>query len=122
VSDVVKMRSQKIHPATQVFQAFRIAVNDELRCLSDGLPKLIDVLKPGGRIAVITFHSLEDRIVKNFFRDESRWTKTQIGFGESQEKPARLRVVNKDLVTPSKDEVERNPRARSAKLRIAERI
>jgi 16S rRNA (cytosine1402-N4)-methyltransferase len=122
VSDVVKMRSHKIHPATQVFQALRIKVNDELRRLRDGLPKLIDVLKPGGRIAVISFHSLEDRIVKNCFRAESRGTKAQLGFGESQEKPARLRVVNKDLVTPSKDEVERNPRARSAKLRIAERI
>jgi 16S rRNA (cytosine1402-N4)-methyltransferase len=97
-------------------------VNDELRRLRDGLPKLIDVLKPGGRIAVISFHSLEDRIVKNCFRAESRATKAQMGFGESQEKPARLRVVNKDLVAPSKDEVERNPRARSAKLRIAERI
>lgn len=122
VSDVVKTRSQKIHPATQVFQALRIKVNDELRRLRDGLPKLIDVLKPGGRIAVISFHSLEDRIVKNCFRAESHGTKAQLGFGELQEKPARLRVVNKDLVTPSKDEVERNPRARSAKLRIAERI
>lgn len=101
-------RHGKIHPATRVFQALRIAVNDELGALSEALPKLVKRLKVGGRIAVISFHSLEDRIVKQFFVEE--------------EKAGRLQRLTKKPVTPTDAEVTQNPRARSAKLRVAERV
>jgi 16S rRNA (cytosine1402-N4)-methyltransferase len=124
VDSVVRGRSNlRIHPATQVFQAFRIAVNDELRRLSDALPELIGLLKQGGCIAVITFHSLEDRIVKNIFRDEARSIDVQPGFGMDQgHRVARVRLVNKNPITPAAEEIAANPRARSAKLRVAERL
>jgi 16S rRNA (cytosine1402-N4)-methyltransferase len=93
-----------IDPATRVFQALRIAVNQELAHLETALEKLRDVLKPGGRAAVISFHSLEDRRVKTAFRDDPRWT-----------------VLTRKPVTASAEEVASNPRARSAKLRVAER-
>lgn len=119
VSRVVKGRSNAIHPATLVFQALRIAVNDELRRLSDGLPALVEALRPGGRIAIISFHSHEDRIVKNVFRDLARTVEP--GEGRAG-RPAILAVLTKDPVTPGAAEVARNPRARSAKLRVAERL
>jgi 16S rRNA (cytosine1402-N4)-methyltransferase len=122
VAKVVKTRSSRIHPATQVFQALRIAVNDEMGRLERALPELIGLLKPGGRMAVITFHSLEDRIVKDAFRRESRDVVAQPGFGEQEERQARVRLVNKDPITPAEAEVAANPRARSAKLRVVERI
>ncbi|MCS7056220.1 MAG: 16S rRNA (cytosine(1402)-N(4))-methyltransferase RsmH [Thermoflexales bacterium] len=122
VAGVARTRSNRIHPATQVFQALRIAVNDELRRLSAALPELIALLSPGGRIAVITFHSLEDRIVKEIFRRESRGEVVQPGFGMGKDRPARVRLVNKAPIVPSEAEVARNPRARSAKLRVAERL
>jgi 16S rRNA (cytosine1402-N4)-methyltransferase len=122
VANVVKTRSSRIHPATQVFQALRIAVNDEMGRLERALPELIGLLKPGGRMAVITFHSLEDRIVKDVFRRESRDVVAQPGFGEQEEWQARVRLVNKDPITPTDTEVAANPRARSAKLRVIERI
>ncbi len=122
VTDVVKTRSSRIHPATQVFQALRIAVNDEMGRLERALPGLIGLLKPGGRMAVITFHSLEDRIVKDAFRRESRDVVAQPGFGEQEEFQARVRLVNKDPITPAEAEVAANPRARSAKMRVVERI
>jgi 16S rRNA (cytosine1402-N4)-methyltransferase len=116
-------RKTRVHPATMVFQALRIAVNDELRRLSDALPKLIDLLRPGGRIAVITFHSLEDRIVKNAFRDEAREVRAQPGFGaEQEERAARLRLITKEPIVAGEAELTANPRARSAKLRVAERL
>ncbi len=119
VAGVVKGRSSSIHPATLVFQALRIAVNDELRRLSDGLPALVEALRPGGRIAIISFHSHEDRIVKNVFRDLARAVEP----GEGRVgRPAVLAVLTKDPVTPGVAEVARNPRARSAKLRVAERL
>ena len=96
------------HPATRVFQALRIAVNDELGVLERGLPAIWSRIKPGGRFAVITFHSLEDRIVKNCFRDWSRK-------GEG-------RLVTKKPVTPSPEERMGNPRSRSAKLRAIEKL
>lgn len=95
----------RIDPATRTFQALRIAVNDELGSLETFLKKFIDYLRPGGRVAIISFHSLEDRIVKNAFRETER-----------------LRIVTKKPIIASEEELERNPRARSAKLRIAERI
>ncbi|NJM40090.1 MAG: 16S rRNA (cytosine(1402)-N(4))-methyltransferase RsmH [Anaerolineae bacterium] len=116
-------RKTRVHPATMVFQALRIAVNDELRRLSDALPKLIDLLRPGGRIALITFHSLEDRIVKNAFRDEAREVRAQPGFGlEQLERAARLRLITKEPIVAGEAELAANPRARSAKLRTAERV
>lgn len=97
----------RINPATRTFQAIRIAVNEELSALEEGLEKAFSALSPGGRLAVISFHSLEDRIVKNFMKD-----KTAQGLGK---------VITKKPVTPSEEEIERNPRSRSAKLRAIEK-
>ncbi|MCL5995928.1 MAG: 16S rRNA (cytosine(1402)-N(4))-methyltransferase RsmH [Chloroflexi bacterium] len=131
INGVARSRG-RIHPATQVFQALRIAVNDELWRLSKALPQLIDVLAPAGRLAVITFHSLEDRIVKRAFRDASLERDDQPGFGEpvwlSAQGPgvsagsAQVRLVNKKPIEPSETEVAANPRARSAKLRVVEKV
>jgi 16S rRNA (cytosine1402-N4)-methyltransferase len=101
----VRGKRERIHPATRTFQALRIAVNDELGALERGLEAAIARTRPGGRIAAISFHSLEDRIVKNRFRGD-----------------ARLRVVTKKPLLPGDDELARNPRSRSAKLRVAERL
>jgi 16S rRNA (cytosine1402-N4)-methyltransferase len=103
------------HPGTLVFQALRIAVNDEIGALEQGLGAAIDALRPGGRVAVIAYHSVEDRVVKNRFRDEARRP------GAPGEPAARLRLVTRRPVRPGPDEVARNPRARSARLRVAER-
>jgi 16S rRNA (cytosine1402-N4)-methyltransferase len=112
-----------IHPATRVFQALRIAVNEELEALEEGLAAAVEVLRPGGRLVVLSYHSLEDRIVKRFFQAERR------GCVCPPELPVcvcgrnpRLRLVTRRSVTPSKDEIATNPRARSARLRAAERI
>ena len=116
-------RHTRIHPATQVFQALRIAVNNELRRVADTLPRLIELLAPGGRIAVITFHSLEDRIVKNIFRAEAKDITPVPGFGADQEvRVARVQPINKDPITATAAEITANPRARSAKLRVVERL
>lgn len=98
----------RIHPATRTFQAIRIAVNDELPALEGGLNKAWDALENGGRLAVISFHSLEDRIVKNFMRDRA--------------KEGLANLVTKKPITPSDEEIEKNSRSRSAKLRIIEKI
>lgn len=99
-----KSWKDKIHPATKTFQALRIAVNEELTALEEGVEKGFKVLKDGGRLAVITFHSLEDRIVKNYFRDLAK-----TGQGE---------LINKKPIVATEEEVRENPRSRSAKLRI----
>lgn len=96
-------RHGRIHPATRTFQALRITVNDELGALKDGLHAIHEMLAPGARLAVVSFHSLEDRIVKRFFRDSGST------------------VITKKPITPSDDEIQNNPRARSAKLRILEK-
>lgn len=96
----------KLHPATLVFQALRICVNHELESLERGLVKSIECLAPCGRVGVISFHRLEDRIVKNVFRDASKTT---------------LHLLTKKPLTASREEMQKNPRARSAKLRFAER-
>jgi 16S rRNA (cytosine1402-N4)-methyltransferase len=116
-------RRGRINPATQVFQALRIAVNDELAAVAEGVEAAIGLLKPGGRLAVITFHSLEDRIVKQLFqRHEGRWENLQAGGRRwDGEKPPVQRIGRKP-VTASEAELERNPRARSAKLRTVERV
>lgn len=111
------------HPARRTFQALRIAVNEELEALEEVLPQAVEVLASEGRIAVITFHSLEDRIVKTFFKRES------LGCLCPSDQPvctcnhrARLKIVTKRPITPTEAELARNPRSRSAKLRIAEKI
>ena len=104
-------RSSRQHPATRIFQAIRIAVNDELNQLEQALPLWLEMLTPGGRMVMISFHSLEDRIVKRFFSDHS----SSLLEGE-------LRLLTKKPVTASNDEIVSNPRARSAKLRAAAKI
>jgi 16S rRNA (cytosine1402-N4)-methyltransferase len=107
IAGVVQVRGkrERVHPATRTFQALRIAVNDELGSLERGLDAAIGRAKPGGRIVAISFHSLEDRIVKRRFRDD-----------------VRVRALTKKPLIPGDDELARNPRARSAKLRVAERM
>jgi len=116
-------RRGKLHPATRTFQALRIAVNDELGVLQSVLPQCVELLKSGGRLAVITFHSLEDRIVKEFFRVESRDCICP------PEQPvctcghrATCQVLTRKPVAPSQVELTENPRARSAKLRAIQRL
>jgi 16S rRNA (cytosine1402-N4)-methyltransferase len=116
-------RHGRRHPATQVFQALRMEVNDELGALEQGLRALTARLEPGARIAVITFHSLEDRIVKNFFRDHSREWLDRPEWPEPRRNPDfDLRVITDKPVEPSENERRINPRSRSAKLRVAEKI
>jgi 16S rRNA (cytosine1402-N4)-methyltransferase len=105
----------------QVFQALRIEVNDELNVLKEMLLQSIDVLETGGRIAVITFHSLEDRIVKNFFKNENfEDEQSRDVFGNQAKK--ELRIITKKPIIPSVEELKLNPRSRSSKLRIAEKV
>src|SRR3954469_10271126 len=116
-------RHGRRHPATQVFQALRMEVNDELGALADGLRALTQRLESGARIAVITFHSLEDRIVKNFFRDRSREWLDRPEWPEPRRNPDyMLRLVTDKPVEPGENEQRTNPRSRSAKLRVAEKI
>jgi 16S rRNA (cytosine1402-N4)-methyltransferase len=100
-----KIGIDKTHPATRVFMALRIAVNDELNSLKAALPKATQLLRPGGRLAVVSFHSLEDKIVKDYFKTESN-----------------LKILTKKPISASEDEKIDNPRSRSAKLRIAEKV
>ena len=119
LSGVVKGNPNKYF--AQVFQALRIEVNDEMGALKEMLQQVLAVLKPGGRVAVITFHSLEDRIVKNFFKKGSFEEEDDIDpFGQRQE--ADLKVITKKPLTAAGEELKQNTRARSAKLRIAEKI
>jgi 16S rRNA (cytosine1402-N4)-methyltransferase len=116
-------RHGRRHPATQVFQALRMEVNDELGALAEGLAALTKRLEPGARFAVITFHSLEDRIVKNFFRDRSREWLDRPEWPEPRRNPDFVfRLVTDKPVEPGENEQRLNPRSRSAKLRVAEKI
>jgi 16S rRNA (cytosine1402-N4)-methyltransferase len=113
----------RIHPATLTFQALRIAVNDELGALMSALPQAAGLLKPGGRLAVISFHSLEDRIVKEYFRAASRERIAQPDDRPDQiARPATLKLITRKPIVPGDVEVAVNSRARSAKLRIAEKL
>ena len=115
-------RHGRRHPATQVFQALRLEVNDELGALEAGLRVLSARLEIGSRIAVITFHSLEDRIVKNFFRDRSREWLDRPEWPKPQRNPDfDLQLITPKPIEPSEAEQRVNPRARSAKLRVAEK-
>ncbi len=111
------------HPATRLFQAIRMEVNQELQALEKGLASALKVLKPGGRMAVISFHSLEDRIVKQFFKRESVdcVCPPEMPFCQCDHK-ASLKILTNKPVTASETEMEQNPRSRSAKLRVAEKL
>lgn len=113
----------RIHPATKVFQALRIAVNDELNVLKESLPSILDILSPAGRIAVISYHSLEDRIVKRFFQKEAKDCLCPKNIPICQcHHQARLKIITKKPIVPKFEEIEQNPRSRSAKLRVAEKV
>ena len=116
-------RREKIHPATRTFQALRIAVNDELGVLAEVLPQAVKLLRPGGRLAVIAFHSLEDRIVKQFMQREATdcLCPPEVMVCQCGHKAA-LKLVTRKPVQASQAELDRNPRSRSAKLRVAERV
>ncbi len=125
VSRTVRARERKpgIHPATRTFQALRIAVNRELDALAEALPSAVGLLRPGGRIVVIAFHSLEDRIVKQFFRRAAQdcvcppeWPVCAC------DHRATLKIVTRKPIRPSVEETGENPRSRSARLRVAERV
>jgi 16S rRNA (cytosine1402-N4)-methyltransferase len=123
IKEAVPHYTSQIHPATRTFQALRIAVNKELENLAAALPDLINYLAPGGRIAVISLHSLEDRIVKRFFNKESSDCicppdQPVCTCGHS----ASLSILTKKPVRPGEREIQNNPRARSARLRVAEKI
>jgi 16S rRNA (cytosine1402-N4)-methyltransferase len=101
-------RSGRIHPATKTFQALRIYANQEYEALEESLPQAIELLAKGGRLAIVTFHSAEDRIVKNF--------------GKQQVLLNQVKLINKKVIKPSYEAIRANPRARSAKLRVMEKI
>jgi 16S rRNA (cytosine1402-N4)-methyltransferase len=123
VARAVRGGRQDIHPATKTFQALRIAVNQELESLETVLPQAVASLNPGGRLAVIAFHSLEDRIVKQFFRQESRDCicppRQPVCTCNHQ---ATIREITRRPIMPQDKEIQENPRARSARLRVAEKI
>ncbi len=116
---------RKKHPAKLIFQALRIAVNHELENLQKALPQAVNLLKPSGKIVVISFHSLEDRLVKEFFRSHSDALQKKQKYPSSQSvqkpSPLPLRVITKRAILPSRKEIEKNPRARSARMRVAKR-
>ena len=115
LSAALSYSRKKLHPATLIFQALRICVNDELGAIKTALLKAIDLLDVGGKMGVLSFHSLEDRIVKNIFRDAAKAPK------RSEIKPT-LRLLTKKPVEPTFEEARQNPRSRSAKLRFAEKL
>ena len=117
---LVRTRASRKKFLAQVFQALRIEVNDEMRALKEMLRQALQVLKPGGRLAVITYHSLEDRLVKNFLKTGNFEGKSEQDFFGNFKSPFKL--VNNKVIVPSEEEIERNPRSRSAKLRIAEKV
>ncbi|MBX3035853.1 MAG: 16S rRNA (cytosine(1402)-N(4))-methyltransferase RsmH [Anaerolineales bacterium] len=116
-------RGDKTHPVTQTFQALRIVVNDELAAVEKTLPQAVSSLKSGGRCAVISFHSLEDRIVKDFFREQSKdFVNPPYEKIYEEERKAVIKIINKKPITPTDEEIKDNPRARSAKLRVVEKL
>ena len=118
----MKFRIDK-HPARQIFQAIRIEVNNELDIIENSLSQALDLIKVGGRVSVITFHSLEDRIVKSYFKEKTSIDKKVQGLPNiPEEYLPDFKLVSTKAIVPSEDELEKNPRARSAKLRVIERV
>ena len=123
VIESVIPRRGRVHPATRTFQALRIAVNQELERVENVLPQATAALKSGGRLAVISFHSLEDRIVKEYFRSESKdLVNPPYERIYEVEKIATLKEINRKVIIPGEAEITANPRARSAKLRVVEKL
>ena len=123
IEAVSPRRGDRIHPATRTFQALRIAVNEELASIEEVLPQALAGLRSSGRLVVISFHSLEDRIVKEFFREQSKdLVNPPYEQIYKEERKATLKEVNRKPITPSDEEIKNNPRARSAKLRIVEKM
>jgi 16S rRNA (cytosine1402-N4)-methyltransferase len=122
VSEAVPTREPGKHPATRTFQAIRIAINDELGQIEQALQQVVKTLRPGGRLCVISFHSLEDQRVKKFMQRESQDDPMYAGLPQIPlERRARLRRIG-GAIHSGEQEVQRNPRARSAILRVAERV
>jgi 16S rRNA (cytosine1402-N4)-methyltransferase len=121
VARTVRARPGTIHPATRTFQALRIFVNEELAQLAEGLSAAEQMLKAGGRLVVVSFHSLEDRIVKSFLASRGRRAGPSRHLPEAAQPPATFRALTKRPIMPDENEISANPRARSAKLRAAER-
>lgn len=114
------MKKKRGHSAKRIFQSLRMEVNQELKCLEESLQQSLDLLKPNGRIVVISFHSLEDRLVKKFFKNNIQSKiHPKLPFLEKDIPPTPLSLVNKKIIYPSEEEIESNPRSRSAKLRVA---
>jgi 16S rRNA (cytosine1402-N4)-methyltransferase len=114
---------QRVNPATKTFQALRIEVNDELSNVERGLDAAVGLLAVGGRLAVISYHSLEDRIIKSYFNGEAATCVCPPGLpvcvcGQTP----RIKIINRRVIKPSEEEVQSNPRSRSAKLRVVQRI
>jgi 16S rRNA (cytosine1402-N4)-methyltransferase len=125
IERIAPRHGKKSHPATKVFQALRIAVNDEIGSLKRGLDAAVKILKPGGRLAVITFHSLEDRIVKEFGREKARdYTFSgEVDVPELRTPRApEMKWISRKAVLPGEIELKENPRSRSAQLRVLEKI
>jgi 16S rRNA (cytosine1402-N4)-methyltransferase len=114
---------QRIHPATKTFQALRIEVNQELENLKSFIPQAIDNLAPGGRLAIISFHSLEDRIVKNIFRENARGCICPKSFPKCVcKRETKIKIITRKPIVPGNEEINHNPRSRSAKLRVCEKV
>src|SRR5512147_1335233 len=122
IESVSPRRGDRVHPATRTFQALRIAVNEELASIEAVLPQAVASLRHGGRLAVISFHSLEDRLVKDFFREQSKELKNPPYERIYEvERKATLKEIHRKPIMPTEAEIKSNPRARSAKLRIVEK-
>jgi 16S rRNA (cytosine1402-N4)-methyltransferase len=122
IESVSPRRGERVHPATRTFQALRIAVNEELTSIEEVLPQAVAALSAGGRLAVISFHSLEDRLVKDFFREQSKdLVNPPYERIYEVERKATLKEIHRKPIMPTEAEIKSNPRARSAKLRIVEK-
>jgi 16S rRNA (cytosine1402-N4)-methyltransferase len=125
IEGMVPRRGRRVHPATRVFQALRMVVNDELGCLKRGMAGALEILRPGGRLVVITFHSVEDRVVKLFGRREclDYEVEGEVDVPELRRpREPRMRWVTRKAVKPLAEEVAMNPRARSAQMRVLEKV
>jgi len=124
IEDVIPKREKNKHPATRSFQAIRIEINNELEEIKTGLQQAINILSPNGRLVVISFHSLEDRVVKRFIRNESgrKFNPGKLPIKETDIEQGILKKVGRKPIKANKLELQKNPRARSAVMRVAERV